>query len=131
MTTRQTRTWPLLATAFALLLTLPALTARADKAHSAHGKVTAISATSITVTPKTGDAKTYTITDATKIMVDDQPVTAAEDASLMGRNAHVKSDDGTTALEITVTKHHKKPAPEAPPAPALTPAPTPAPAPGQ
>ena len=112
MTTRQTRNWPLLATALAaLLLTLPALTARADKAHSGHGKVTAVSATSITVTPKNGDAKTFTITDATTITLDDQPVKAADDASLMGHNAHVKSDDGTTALGITATTHHHKPAP--------------------
>ena len=127
MTTRQTRTWPLLATAFALLLTLPALTARADKAHSGHGKITAVSANSITVTPKDGDAKTFTITDATTITLDDQPVKAADDASLMGHNAHVKSDDGTTALDIKATTHHKKPAPDAPPAPA----PAPMPAPGQ
>ena len=118
MTTTQTRPWPLLAAALvALLLTLPALSARADKAHNGRGKVTAITATSITVTPKTGDAKTFTINDATTITLDGQTVKAADDASLMGLRANVKSDDGTIALGITARSKKATPAPAKPATP--------------
>jgi hypothetical protein len=112
MTTRQRQMGALFATAFAVvLLAFPALAAKGGKTpnpNNGHGKVTAISATSITVTPKKGEAKTFTITPDTTITLDGQAVMAADDASLMGKHAHVKSKDGTTANKIVVKKHDKK-----------------------
>ena len=112
MTTRQRQTGALFATAFAvLLLAFPVLAVKGGKTpnpNNGHGKVTAISATSITVTPKKGEAKTFTITPATKITLDGQPVTAADDAGLMGKHTHVKSKDGTTAKKIVARTHPKK-----------------------
>ena len=109
MTTRQRQMAALFATAFAvLLLAFPALAAKGGKTpnpNNGHGKITAVSATSITVTPKKGDAKTFTITPDTKVTLDDKPATAADLA--VGQHAHVKSKDGTTAKKIVSRTHPK------------------------
>ncbi len=119
-TTRTRSIAPLALLLGALLLALPALSARADKAHNGRGKVTTISATSITVTPKNGDAKTFTINDKTVVTLDGQTV-AAPYTSFQDTRATVKSDDGTVALTVKARTHKAKPAD---PAPAPTPAPT-------
>ena len=100
--------------------------AKGDKP-KAHGKITAVSATSITVTPKDGTAQTFTINAATKVSVDKLPATAADLS--VGQHGRVFSDDGTTATEIAVSTHKGKkggaPAatPETPAPAAATPAP--------
>ena len=112
MTTRTRQGWTLFVTACAaLLLAFPALAAKAGgktpNPNNGHGKITAVSADSITVTPKkTGVAKTFTITSDTKITLDDQPSTAA--ALAVGQHAHIKSKDGTTAQKIAAHTHAKK-----------------------
>lgn len=91
-------------------------TAPAATATKAHGKITTVSSTSITVTPKGGTAQTFTINASTKITVDKAPATA--DDLKVGQRANVKSDDGTIATAIAVNTHRAKPAaPAAPAAP--------------
>lgn len=72
-----------------------------------HGKITAVSATSITVTPKDGVAKTFTINDSTKVKIDKEPAKVSD--LVVGERAGVRSDDGTIATEINAhTKKAKK-----------------------
>ncbi|MDQ2799526.1 MAG: hypothetical protein M3Y13_07790 [Armatimonadota bacterium] len=112
MMTRPKTGWTLFATALlALLLAFPALAAHGNKApnpNNGHGKITALSATSITVTPKkTGISKTYSISSSTKVTVDGAASTVS--ALATGQRAHIKSKDGTTARMIKVsTKKHGK-----------------------
>lgn len=65
-----------------------------------HGKVTAVSATSITVHSKKDDTdSTFAITSTTKVKVDKEDSTI--DKVLVGMRASIKSDDGKTADEIS------------------------------
>ncbi|MBV9849156.1 MAG: hypothetical protein JO250_05650 [Armatimonadetes bacterium] len=112
MTTRtRGRLGALLAAAGAALLLAagPVRAAQAGKTpnpNNGHGKITAVSATSITVTPKNGTAKTFGITTATKVRLDGQPANVADLA--VGEHAQVKSQDGTTARRILARTHVKK-----------------------
>lgn len=112
MMTRPKTGWTLFATALlALLLAFPALAAKGSKApnpNNGHGKITSVSATSITVTPKkTGISKTYAISARTKVKVDGAASTVS--ALVMGQRAHIKSKDGSTACMIKVsTRKHGK-----------------------
>ena len=108
MTKRLNFGWLLLATALVALLAFPAL-AKGNKTpnpNDGHGKITAVSATSITVTPKKGTAKTFTIAANTKVKLDGQAATAADLA--VGQHAKVKSKDGVTARAIKARTHGKK-----------------------
>ena len=101
----------LLAALLALLLAFPVFAAHGNKTpnpNNGHGKITALSATSITVTPKkTGISKTYTITPRTKVKIDGAKSTVS--ALVMGQRAHIMSKDGATARMIKVnTKKHGK-----------------------
>ena len=92
--------WGVLAL-LALLLAVPTLALAAKKApnpNNGHGKITAVSATSITVTPKKGPAKTFTIDANTKVSLDDKPATVADLNTT--QHAKIKSKDGVTALHI-------------------------------
>ena len=111
MMTRPKAGWAFLATALlALLLVFPALAKgnKTLKADNGHGKITALSASSITVTPKkNGEAKIFTLTSSTKVKVDG--VASTTSALAVGQRAHIKSADGTTARVIKVsTKGHRK-----------------------
>ena len=137
MTLRQRpNAWPLAATfAFALLPAFPAMAADPPATTPApaapavpatqrtNGSITAVSATSITVKPRNGDAKTFTINAATKIKIDGKDATAGD--LQVGQRVRVNSADGTTATEISNRTRAPK-AGGAPP-PAAAPA-TPAPA---
>ncbi len=103
--------------AFGLLTTLPALaddttTPAAPAAPAAAamtrttGSITAVSATSITIKPRKGADKTFTISDATKIKIDGKDATAA--ALQVGQRVRVNSADGTTATEISNRTGGKK-----------------------
>jgi hypothetical protein len=88
MTTRQRPHWTLLATLCAAFLIAGSVMAQGKKApnpNNGRGKITAVSATSITVTPKNGSAKTDLTTD---------------------QHANIKSADGTVADKIKA--HTKK-----------------------
>jgi hypothetical protein len=138
MMTRQKQSWVILGTLMALLLmampTFAAKGAKANKANNGHGKVTAIGNNSITVTPKTGEAKTFTTSDATVVTLDGASV-KPDGASVklkdvkVGDNAKVKSTDGIAATQIDAKAHKKggkkKAVPTAPVTPAVptTPAP--------
>ncbi len=107
--TRRKTGWTLFALTFALLLlAFPSLAkgGKTPNPNNGHGKITAVSAASITVTPKTGLAKTYTITDSTKVLLDGKAATAA--ALSVGQHAHIKSADGVTANKIKAKTHVKK-----------------------
>ena len=112
MMTRPRTIWTVFATTLvALMLAFAALAANGVKTpnpNNGHGKITALSANSITVTPKkTGIAKTYTITARTKVKIDG--VASITSALVLGPRAHIKSKDGTTARMINVnTKKHGK-----------------------
>ena len=87
--------------ALALLLAVPTLAQAAKKApnpNNGHGKITAVSATSITVTPKNGTAKTFTIDAGTTVELDGKPATVADLNT--AQHAQVKSKDGVTAKRI-------------------------------
>ena len=106
MKTRTFSTGILLATICAVLLMAGSVLAKGAKTpnpNNGHGKITAMSATSITVTPKDGPAKTFTISSATKVMLDGQPATAS--ALTTGLHAKIKSADGVAA---SVIKAHTK-----------------------
>ena len=100
MTTTPRRSAMVLVALLSLLLALPALAkgGKSPNTNNGHGKITAVSDTSITVTPKTGAAKTYTIDAATKVELDGQAATAEDLAP--GQHAKVKSADGVTARRI-------------------------------
>jgi hypothetical protein len=107
MTTRQRPHWTLLATLCAAFLIAGSVMAQGKKApnpNNGRGKITAVSATSITVTPKNGSAKTYTINANTKITLDGQPATATDLTT--DQHANIKSADGTVADKIKA--HTKK-----------------------
>jgi hypothetical protein len=129
MKTATWKTTAVAAAAFAAIaLSVPAFAAAT--ATKAHGKITDVSATSITVTPKNGTPSTFTINASTKITIDKAPATATD--LKVGQRAGVKSDDGTVATAISVMTHRKTadptatPAPAAPAAPATPAAPAPA-----
>jgi hypothetical protein len=98
-----------------LLITVPVLAAKgqhkAANPNNGQGKVTAVSATSITVQPKNGAAKTYTITGTTVIKLNGKTVQATDLSTK--DHAKIKSGDGTTATKITARSHHKKAKPAA------------------
>jgi hypothetical protein len=103
-TQRSSMTRIMTAAVFALLIAIPAFAKGTPNPNNGHGKITAISATSITVQPKNGDAKTFTITADTKVKLDKQPATVADLAA--GQFARIKSSDGITALKIMARTHH-------------------------
>lgn len=122
----KTRAWALgAAFLFALLVALPVLAADAPAVQRTTGKITAVSATSISIQPRTGDAKTFTITAATTVRIDGKAAAIGD----LKKDMRVRvNNDGTNALEISnrVRKPAAPPAAEAP-APPLAPA-APAPA---
>lgn len=67
--------------------------------------MTAIGSGSITVTPKTGEAKTYTTSDATVVTLDG--ATAKLTDVVVGDNAKVTSADGKAATGIDAKTHKK------------------------
>ena len=64
------------------------------------GQITTVSASAITIQTRDGAAKSFTITPATKITVD-QAAVAATDLKT-GQRARVVSTDNTTATEIHI-----------------------------
>ena len=102
----------LLSSAFlaALLLALPSLSMAKDKKGLAvHGKVTAVTATSITVTPgkKTGgESQTITVPEGTPITEKDGSAAPAL-SELVGQRVKVKESAAGTASAIVVTKGKK------------------------
>ena len=71
------------------------------------GRITAISESSITVTNREGDAKTFTLTSTTPITLDGKPLTA--DALTTGQFAEVSSTDGVNAASIRAHSHRPPP----------------------
>ncbi len=63
-----------------------------------HGKITAVNAASITVTDRSGTAKTFSVSSATTVTKDGQAASASDVA--VGQFADIRSTDGTTATEI-------------------------------
>ena len=76
------------------------------------GRISAVTATSITLRTRRGDTKTYTINSSTTVRKDDQTATAADLA--VGQFVHVRSTDGTVATAIDA---HTGPPPGGPPPP--------------
>jgi ABC-type Fe3+-hydroxamate transport system substrate-binding protein len=124
MTTRQKQSWVILGTLMALLLmampTFAAKGAKANKANNGHGKVTAIGNNSITVTPKTGEAKTFTTSDATVVTLDGASAHITD--VIVGDSAKIKSADGKAATQIDAKVHKKGGKKKAVPAAPVTPA---------
>lgn len=89
-----------------------------------NGEITDVGATSITIKPRKGDAKTFTINDATKIKIDGKDATAAD--LKVGQRVRVNSADGTTATEISNRTRAPKAGGQTPPPAATAPAPPPA-----
>lgn len=109
MTILTRQRWVILSTVILLLIAIPTFAAKgvkANKANNGHGKVTAVSATSITVTPKTGEAKTYTVSAATTVTLDGKAAKIAD--VQVGQNAKVTSADGKAATTITAKARVKK-----------------------
>jgi hypothetical protein len=99
------------ALAATMILALPSLAfAKKTKGPSVHGKVTAVTATSITVTPgkKTGgEPATITVPEGTPITEKDgSPAPALAD--LVGKRVKVKESAPGTAKSIVVTKSKKE-----------------------
>lgn len=119
----QSCVWALgLACLFALMMALPAMAADAPKVERTNGKITKISADSITVQPRTGDAKTFTINAATQVRIDGKPAAATD--LKVDQRVRVNSSDGKTALEIiNRVRAPKAGTPAAPAAPATPAAP--------
>ena len=67
------------------------------------GKITAISVSSITVTNREGDAKTFTLSSTISITLDGKPLTA--DGLATGQFAEVSSTDGVNATSIRAHSH--------------------------
>lgn len=64
------------------------------------GQITTVSANAITIQPRDGVAKTFVLTAATKITVDQNPVEAADLKA--GQRARVVSTDDKSAAEVHV-----------------------------
>jgi hypothetical protein len=75
----------------------------------AAGRISAVSAGSITVQSPQGDTATFTLSDTTKVLLDGQPATL--DALTTGLFAGVASSDGTTAYCVDA---HTQPPPPPP-----------------
>ena len=71
------------------------------------GRITAVSSTSITVTPRNADPKTYSISSTTTITINRQASTA--DKLTVGQFAAVTSSDGTTATAIDARNRRQPP----------------------
>ncbi len=71
-----------------------------QRAPGTRGQITTLSATSITVQGRDGVPKTFTVTPATKITVDQKPASAA--ALKMGLRARIVSKDEKSADEIVI-----------------------------
>jgi len=93
-----------------MILALPSLAlAKKTKAPAVKGKVTAVTATSITVTPskKTGgESTTITVPEGTPITEKDGS-TAPALADLVGKRVKVKQSAPGTAKSIVITKSKK------------------------
>lgn len=70
------------------------------QAPGTRGQITAISAESITIRTREGDAKTFTLSPATQLTVDLKPVAAA--ALKVGQRARIISADNKSATEVHV-----------------------------
>ena len=86
------------------------------------GSVTAVDTTAATITIKDhkGTDMTFTTTTDTKIHVNRKP--AALSDIQVGFDAHIKSEDGKVALEISAGPHVERTKPAVAPAPAPAPA---------
>jgi hypothetical protein len=93
----------------ALMLGLPSLAmAKGKKGLAFHGKVTAVTATSITVTQKHGgQTETITVPEGTPIKEKDGSAAPAL-ADLVGKHVKVKESAPGTAKEIIVRPKHAK-----------------------
>jgi len=74
----------------------------------ANGNITAVSATSITIAPRTGDPKTFTISPDTKIQLNGKDAAATD--LTVGTRAQVKSTDGAAADAISAMARRARPA---------------------
>ena len=93
---------------FAAVTSTDGTTATAVDAHSHRppppghgppgGRISAVSATSLTLQTRRGDTKTYTLTASTTFTKDGQTATASDLA--VGQFVHVRSMDGTTATAV-------------------------------
>ena len=119
MSLRKTQLWGLLSTLLlALLLVIPALAQGGPPppnpgGKGGVGKITAVSASSITVTNREGDAKTFAISSSTTITLDGKTVTA--DGLTTGNFAEVASTDGTNATNVRAHSHPPPPPGQGPP----------------
>ena len=114
MLLRKTNPWSLLSVLLlALSLAVPALAQDGGPpppnpgGKGGVGRITAISASSITVTNREGDAKTFTLTSTTPITLDGKPLTA--DGLTTGQFAEVSSTDGINAASIRAHSHRPPP----------------------
>jgi len=77
------------------------------------GKITAVSASSITVTNREGTAATFAIGSTVTVTLDDASSTASSLA--VGQFAEVSSTDGTNATAINAHTHRPPPPGQGPP----------------